>query len=117
MVSRLDFHPLTLRSRLSAAESGPVWQLQLLSILLGYYHLRTFTGRFLLVIAAIPVCILKNALRMFSIIMIYLYIDKSIISGPLHSSGGLLFFLIGLALLYPVAWALRQLEKKRAKAS
>lgn len=83
-----------------------------LSILLGFFHLRTFPARLSLLIAAVPICIFKNALRIFTIIVIYLFIDKSVIASPLHVSGGVIFFLIGLAMLYALALVLRKIERK-----
>lgn len=61
--------------------------------------------RTLLVIATIPLSILKNAIRITALTMLALRVDPSFLTGRLHHQGGVVFYLIAIALMYPL-WKL-----------
>ena len=77
--------------------------------------LRTTSRRVILLLLAIPLSLVKNAVRIVTLTLLALYVDPSFLTGRLHHQGGFVFFLIALALMYPV-WRLLQTTEQR-KAS
>lgn len=64
----------------------------------------------LFVIIALPLAIIKNAIRIVTLTLLSIRVDPSFLTGRLHHQGGIVFFLIALALLAPVLKVLRQPE-------
>ncbi|MCU0558683.1 MAG: archaeosortase/exosortase family protein [Desulfobacterales bacterium] len=88
----------------------------ILSILSGAMFLRTLSRRIVLAIAIFPITVVKNALRIVSITLLANYVDPRFLSTHwLHSSGGIPFFAVALALLIPLVWALRRSETSSRK--
>ncbi|MBV9889051.1 MAG: archaeosortase/exosortase family protein, partial [Acidobacteria bacterium] len=56
------------------------------------------------------VMILKNGVRIAVLTMLAIHVDPSFLFGRLHRDGGVVFFLLGLALLLPVLWLLGRNE-------
>jgi len=83
------------------------------SLIAGYLFLQTGWRRIVLVLSIFPLMILKNAIRISTLSLLAVYVDKSFLTGSfLHSSGGIFFFLLALALLAPVLLFLRKTEQK-----
>ena len=83
------------------------------SLIAGYMFLQTGWKRIVLVLAIFPLMLIKNAIRITTISLLAVYVDKSFLTGSfLHSSGGIFFFLIALALLAPFLLYLKKTEKK-----
>ncbi len=84
----------------------------IMGILIGAIFLRTGWGRAILMIAVIPLVIFKNGLRIVTLIMLAVYVDKAVITNSLlHKKGGIVFFLITLTFLMPILWLIRRMEK------
>jgi exosortase/archaeosortase family protein len=58
----------------------------------------------------IPFSILKNAIRIVTLTVLATRVDPGFLSGKLHQEGGFVFFLITLALFYPIWKTLRKSE-------
>jgi exosortase len=70
--------------------------------------------RKLVVIAvAIPLSVAKNGLRIFVLAMLTTRVDRSFITGRLHHQGGIIYFLIALAVVLGLIWILRRGDDKR----
>jgi exosortase/archaeosortase family protein len=83
------------------------------SIMAGYLFLESGWNRIILVLSIFPLTILKNAFRIITLSLLAVYMDKSWLTGSfLHQSGGIFFFLLALAILFPVFLLLRKTEKK-----
>jgi exosortase len=83
------------------------------SIIAGYLFLQNGWKRIVLVISIFPVTIVKNAVRITTLSLLAIYVDKSWLTGSfLHHSGGIFFFLLALLLLAPVLLFLKKSEKK-----
>lgn len=93
-----------IRSGISLLMSG---------LLAGHLFLRSTWRRVLLVIAAIPVLLFKNALRIATLSFLAVHVDHSILTSQLHREGGIPFFVLGLLLLYPVLVILIKSENKK----
>jgi exosortase len=88
------------------------------SIIAGYMFLRTGWGRVSLILAIFPITIFKNSIRICAISILAAYVDKSWVTDSwLHSSGGVVFFVLGLIILGAVLLLLQKLEKRKAHGS
>ena len=74
--------------------------------------LRSHWRMLLLVSLTIPIAIFKNAVRIVVISSLTAYVDRGIISGPLHHQGGPLFALVDLAIFVPLLIALQRSETR-----
>src|SRR5688572_20512462 len=86
----------------------------ILSLLAGNVLLRSWPTKLALVLAAIPILIFKNALRISTLSYLAVHIDHSILTSRLHREGGIPFFGVGLLLLYPILRMLMQSERQPA---
>ena len=84
----------------------------IISIFSGHLFLRTGWKKLVLVCLVFPVTVLKNGLRIVTLILLGNYVDQRILSGQLHRSGGIPFLILALAFLAPILWVLRKSEKK-----
>lgn len=82
-----------------------------LSGLLSYLLLRSYWGRTLTILAAIPIAVLKNALRVFALTMLGAYVDRGALNGRLHHQGGILFFALALVMTLGIVWVVARLER------
>ena len=84
------------------------------SLLAGRLGLHSAWARACFTLLAIPVAILKNAIRIVIISVLGVYVDRGYFNGNLHHSGGLLFALIAIAILVPIFLVLRRMEGPRS---
>ena len=87
----------------------------ILSVLSGYYCLGTYAARAVLVVFSIFWAPLKNGLRIATLTVLSIYWDKRIMQGPLHTSGGIPFFLLSMVFLLLAILVLYKLEKVSMK--
>lgn len=86
-------------------------------LLLGQLCLRSVWGRIVLTAATIPLGLLRNGARIFTISMLTMHYDPEIINGPVHSQGGPPFFVASLVPLYLIMLLLRRLERRKPSKS
>ncbi|MBI5388403.1 MAG: exosortase [Verrucomicrobia bacterium] len=84
-------------------------------VLAGHLFLRQPWTRVALALAVVPLGLARNALRIFTISMLCVHLDRDYIHSPIHTHGGPLFFLISLAPLFALLWALRKAEGRNFK--
>lgn len=89
----------------------------LLTMVIAHETLRGNFRRALLVLSTVPIVVLKNGVRIVTLTLGAIYIDPSFLTGPLHHDGGIVFFLIGMAMLIPVIALLRRGDCKGEPAS
>jgi exosortase len=82
------------------------------SLLAGHMFLRTSRAKVLLVLAVLPITILKNGIRIVSLSLLAIYVDPSFLIGRLHNDGGIAFFLLALGLCAPVLAMLLRFENR-----
>lgn len=71
----------------------------------------------LMLLLIIPMSLLKNAIRIVTITMLAQYVDMSFLTDSfLHKSGGIFFYLIVLAIYFPLLLLLSRLEHPRTIA-
>ena len=85
--------------------------LVLVSVLAGYVLLRSASRRICFVLAAIPIGIFKNAVRIVALSYLGVYVDRAYLVGKLHHQyGGLIFSSLSLLLVIPLLMLLRKSE-------
>lgn len=89
--------------------------LVLTMLLVAHESLNSNWRRVVLVATSIPLSILKNAIRITTLTVLALRVDPSFLTGRLHHQGGFVFYLIAMALMYPV-WKLLKRGDKAGQA-
>jgi len=83
------------------------------SMVMSYLLLRSFWGRTGLILAAIPLSVAKNGLRVFTLAALGAYVNPAILKGPLHHQGGPLFLAIALAAVFGLIAIVSRMERRR----
>jgi len=90
--------------------------LLILAVLVAHFSFRPFWKKALFVAAGLLVMIIKNGARIATLTILANYVDPDFLYGRLHRQGGVVFFLLGCALLLPVYWVLRRNELRPGQA-
>jgi exosortase len=91
--------------------------LLLTSLLAGHSFLRSPVSKVLLVLAVVPITILKNAIRIVTLSLLAIHVDPAFLTGRLHRDGGIVFFLMALAILWPLLAVLSRRDAASAPLS
>jgi exosortase len=81
------------------------------TMVLSYVLVRTPWRRALVIALAIPLSIAKNGLRIFVIATLGTRVDETFLTGRFHHQGGIVFFLIALAVMFLILWMMRRGEQ------
>lgn len=79
-------------------------------LLAARFYLRQFRNQVLFVLLSLPLSVVKNGIRITTLTLLSLYVNPGFLHGDLHRDGGFVFFLLALALMWPVLTALRASE-------
>lgn len=82
------------------------------TLVFAHLFLQSNWRRFLLVVAVIPMSLLKNGLRIFVLSVLANYVDPGILAGPVHHKGGVIFFGVAAGCLAFLLWILVRLERR-----
>lgn len=91
--------------------------LLILALLVAHFSFSKFWKKAVFLIAGLLMMIVKNGVRIATLTILASYVNPDFLFGRLHREGGVVFFMIGLALLVPVYWLLRRGEATAAIAS
>jgi exosortase len=93
--------------------------LLILGLLVAHFRLKSFWKKALFLVCGIFMMILKNGIRIATLTLLAMYVDPSFLFGKLHHQGGVVFFILGLLLLWPILLLLErnQSEKTSPPAS
>ena len=86
--------------------------LLIVSLVLGHLFLRPGWRQIALSLLVLPITVVKNSLRIFTLSVLGVYVDPSFLTGNLHRHGGILFFSIALGIVMSVVRWLRNSEKQ-----
>ena len=86
--------------------------LLILTLLAGHFLLVTFWRQAVLVLAGLVIMVVKNGIRIATLTILASYVNPNFLTGDLHHKGGVVFYLIGLVLLWPIYWLLKRGEQK-----
>lgn len=84
--------------------------LLILALVLAHFAFQPVWKKLAFVVAGLCMMLIKNGIRIASLTLLANYVNPNFLYGSLHHQGGIFFFLIGLALLFPVFWFLRKGE-------
>ncbi len=82
----------------------------LAGLVLVYLFLNFPWTRLLATLVIVPLTILKNGLRIFTLTMLGTHVDISFLTGRLHHQGGIVFFAFSFAGLWAIIWMLQRIE-------
>ena len=82
------------------------------SLLAAHLFLHTGWKKLVLILAAFPISMFKNAVRIVTLSLLAARVDQRIVTSSLHEEGGIPFFLLALAMLAPILLMLRRSEKE-----
>ena len=74
--------------------------------------LRSFWRKAAVFAVAIPLCVLKNGLRIFALGVLATKVDPGFLTGRFHRQGGIIFLLIALLGIFLLLWLLRRGENQ-----
>jgi exosortase len=75
-----------------------------------HFFLRSPWRKVVLLLASLPILVIKNGIRIATLYLLTTYVDPGFLHGTLHTSGGVLFYLLGLIAMMPIAIWLRRGE-------
>lgn len=81
------------------------------SLVAGHLFLRSPWRRTVLTLFVIPLAILRNGFRIFTIAMLCVHVDPSMIDSQIHKNGGPLFFVLSLIPFFLLLLWLRRQER------
>jgi exosortase len=79
-------------------------------VLANHLLLRYWWSKTIVLLLVFPLAVFKNGVRIVTLSLLTIYVDKGFIEGNLHSRGGVVFFGLALAMLVPIFLGLRKLE-------
>jgi exosortase len=82
------------------------------SMVLAHLFLRSFWRKTIVLLAAIPLSVAKNAVRIFTLSMLGVHVDAGFLHGSLHTKGGVVFFILALSIVLLLVWLLGRGENK-----
>jgi len=83
------------------------------AILAGHLFLRRSWSKLALVVAAVPITIFKNGMRIVTLTLLGVYVDPRILGSDLHKKGGIPFFGLALLFLGIALYLLRRFEQRK----
>ena len=83
------------------------------SMLAGYLFLRPTWKRLVLTFFVIPLAILRNGFRIFTIAMLCVHVSPTMIDSPIHHRGGPIFFVLSLIPFFGLLLWLRKEKRGR----
>jgi exosortase C (VPDSG-CTERM-specific) len=102
---------ITVAKECSGIRSSLV--LVITSLLAANMFLHTTWRRALLVVAVIPLGLLRNGFRILVVSLLCVHIGPEMIKSPIHRRGGPLFFVLSLVPLFAMLWLFRRQELKK----
>ena len=111
LVFQLSGITLEVAAECSGIHSSIV--LLITSLLAGYLFLRTPWKRAVLTFAVVPLAILRNGFRIFTIAMLCVHVDPKMIDSPIHHRGGPIFFVLSLVPFLALVFVLRRSERPK----
>jgi exosortase len=82
----------------------------LVGLVLGHLYLKSGWSNLALALLMVPLTIVKNGLRIFTLSTLGMYVDPSFLTGRLHHHGGFVFFALAFVGLWFVIWVLQKVE-------
>ncbi len=81
-------------------------------LVLAHLFLRSGWSKIALIILMVPLTIVKNGIRIFTLSTLGMYVNPSFLTGPLHHRGGIVFFGLAFLALWAMVWLLQKVEDR-----
>ncbi len=81
-------------------------------LLAGHFLLRRWWSQSLFILALFPLSVFKNGLRIVTLSLLSIHVDRGFITGRLHHEGGIVFFLITLGVMALLLKGLAVVERR-----
>jgi exosortase len=85
------------------------------SLLAAHLFLRSIGNKAALVAVAVPLAMLKNGIRIVTLSLLSIYVDRGFLTGRLHHEGGILFFLLDCMILIGLLRLFQMWEYRRER--
>jgi len=82
------------------------------AMVMAHLLLRSTWGKVVVSLAAIPLSVVKNGVRVFTLGLLGAYVDPGYLHGRLHRQGGIVFFFLGVFGLFAILGLVRHTERK-----
>lgn len=116
--TRLSIPGLTMEVARECSSIRSSLMLVVTTMVIAQTLLRTAWRKTAVIALAIPLSVAKNGLRIFVLAMLATHVDRSFLTGRLHHQGGIIYFLIALAVIcLLILVARRSEERSRSSAS
>lgn len=86
-------------------------------LLAAHLYLRSGWKKWVFVLLSLPLSLIKNGIRIATLTLLSIYVNPEFLTGRLHHQGGVVFFLLALAMLVPVFLWFERTDKPRPPAS
>lgn len=81
-------------------------------VLAGHFFLRSGWSRLALLLLIVPIAVLKNGIRITTLTVLAVRVDRGFLDGSLHQQGGFVFFGIALLVMGAAVWLLQKGERR-----
>jgi exosortase len=85
-------------------------------LLAAHLYLRSGWKKWVFVLLSFPLSLIKNGIRIATLTLLSIYVNPDFLTGRLHHEGGVVFFLLALAMLVPVFLWFERTDKSRPAA-
>jgi exosortase len=106
----LSIPGLTIQVEQECSSIRSSTMLVVVALIVAYLFLRAPWRRIVLVLATIPMSIIKNAIRIFTIAELGTRVNPSFLHGSLHRQGGIVFLSLAILVVLLLLWLLRRGE-------
>lgn len=93
---------VTIRIATECSGIHSTMALLIVSLIAGHWFLRSKLKRTLLVLIALPVVCFSNGVRITTLTLLSIYVNKGFLYGRLHHEGGFIFFALALVIMWGV---------------
>jgi exosortase len=80
------------------------------TLMIAQLFLKSRLHKLLVILIALPVSVLKNGVRIFTLSVLAEYVSLDWLNSPLHRQGGFIFLSFGLAIMLIVIWLFYRME-------
>jgi exosortase len=80
------------------------------TVVIAQLFLKSRRSKWIAVLISLPVAILKNGIRIFTLSALGEYVSTGWLDSPLHHQGGVIFLALGLGIMFGVIWVLGRFE-------
>jgi len=83
------------------------------TLVIAQLFLRSSRNKWIVVLLSVPVAVLKNGVRIFTLSLLAEYVSTGWLDGWFHHQGGFIFLALGLAIMLTLIWLVARTENRR----